>query len=137
MRRRRFVLVPNSRAAVDEQIADLVALGQLGRERARADARRVRLHHADDALDVARADAGAGADRAGHRVARGDERIRAVVEVEEHRLRALEQHPLAGVERLVHEVHGVVDQRREPRREVEVLLRERVGVDRAGGCRPW
>ena len=45
------VLVPNSRAAVDEQVADLVALEQLGRERPAADARRVRLHDADDPLD--------------------------------------------------------------------------------------
>ena len=46
---------------------------------------------------------------------RGDERIGAVVEVEERRLRALEQHVLAGLERVVHEVDGVGDQRREPR----------------------
>jgi hypothetical protein len=115
--------------AIDQQITDLVALVELGREGAGPDARRVRLHHADDALDVARPDAGAGADRAGHRVARRHERIRPVVEVEEHRLRALEQHPLSGVERVVHEVHGVVDQRRETRRERQVLLGERLRVD--------
>ena len=54
-----------------------------------------------------------------------------MVEVEERRLRALEQHPLAGVERLVHEVHGVVDQRREARRQyAEVLLGDLLRVDR-------
>ena len=115
MRRRRPVLVPNSCAALDEQVADRVALEQLGRERPAADARRVRLHDADDALDRARPDAGAGAHAARDRVARRDERIRAVVEVEERRLRAFEQHPLLRVERFVHEVHGVVDHRREAR----------------------
>ena len=109
------MLVPNSCAALDEQVADRVALEQLGRERAAADARGVRLHHPDDAVDRERPDAGAGAHAARDRVARRDERIRAVVEVEERRLRALEQHPLLGVERLVHEVHGVVDHRREAR----------------------
>ena len=38
-----------------------------------------------------------------------------MVEVEVGRLRALEEHPLADVQRLVHEVHGVVDHRREAR----------------------
>ena len=53
-----------------------------------------------------------------------------MVEVEVRRLRALEQHPLLGVERLVHEVHGVVDHRREARHHREVLLADLVGVDR-------
>ena len=66
---------------------------------------------------IARADAGARAHAARDRVARRHVRIRAVVEVEERRLRALEQHPLLGVERLVHEVHGVVDHRLEARHE--------------------
>ena len=45
-----------------------------------------------------------------------------MVEVEVRRLRALEQHPLLRVERLVHEVHGVVDHRLEARHHREVLL---------------
>ena len=48
------------------------------------------------------------------RVRRGDERIRAVVEVEQRRLRALEQHVLAVVERAVDEQRDVADVRREP-----------------------
>ena len=46
-------------AALDEQVADRVALEQLGRERPAADPRDVRLGDADDALDGARPDAGA------------------------------------------------------------------------------
>ena len=46
-------------ADVDQRVA--VGVGQLGRERAGADARRVRLGDADDAVDVARPEAGAGA----------------------------------------------------------------------------
>ena len=68
--------------------------GQLGRERPGADPGDVGLGDADDPVDVAGPDAGAGARAAGHRVRRGDERIGAVVEVEERGLRALEQHVL-------------------------------------------
>ena len=46
--------------------ADLVV--ELGRERPGADARRVRLHDADDLVDLERPDAAAGARAAGDRV---------------------------------------------------------------------
>src|SRR5665811_2433869 len=49
---------------------------------------------------------------------------------EERGLRGLEQHPLLRVERLVHEMHRVVDERRQARRELEVLLRQ---LARVGG----
>ena len=52
----------------------------------------------------ARPEAGADAGAAGGRVRRGDERIGAVVEVEERRLRALQQQVVAGVERVVQQV---------------------------------
>jgi hypothetical protein len=60
-----------------------------------ADARRVRLHDAEHVVEGARARAGAGRRVAGGRVRRGDERIRAVVDVEQRALRALEQDVLA------------------------------------------
>src|SRR5205823_8901267 len=68
-------------ASLDEQLTLLVE--QLGRERPRADARHVRFGDPDDALDVAWADAGARASASRTRVRRRDERIRALVEVEE------------------------------------------------------
>src|SRR2546430_16285436 len=74
----------------------------LRRERAFADARGVGLRDADDAIDTPRADADSGRGARCHRVRRGDERIGAVVEVEQRGLRALEQHLLAVAQ-------GVVD----------------------------
>ncbi len=53
-----------------------------------------------------------------------------MVEVEVRGLRALEQHRPAGLERLVHEVHGVVDHRLQARHHGEVLLADLVGVER-------
>ena len=121
-------------APLDQEVAD--AVEQLGRERPGADAGRVRLGDADDPVDVARPDAGAGAGAAGHRVRRGHERIGAVVEVEEGGLGAFEQDVLAGLERLVHEPDGVGDVGRQPGRElVEVPLRRSRRPTAAAGCR--
>ena len=52
-----------------------------------------------------------------------------MVEVEEGGLRALEEHALTVVERVVEDVHGVVDHRLEPRRHREVLLRHLLEVE--------
>src|SRR5690606_31745820 len=98
--RGRAVLV----ALLAQVLPDLVV--KLGRERARAHAGRVRLADAPDLVDVGRPDARAHTGGAGDRVRRGDERIRAVVEVEQRRLRALEDHVLAGVERLPAKARG-------------------------------
>ena len=117
-------------AALDEQVADRVAVEQLGRERAAADAGHVRLHDADDALDRAGPDAGAGAHAARDRVARRDERIRAVVEVEERRLRAFEQHPLPASSASCTRCTVSSIMRREARHHREVLLGDLVGVER-------
>jgi hypothetical protein len=53
-----------------------------------------------------------------------------VVEVEVRRLRTLEEHALAGVERFVDEVHGVGDERLETRRQPEVPVADLAGVER-------
>ena len=116
-------------AAVDELVADRVALEQLGGERAAADARDVGLGHADHPLDRTRADTGAGAHAPRDGVRRRDERIGAVVEVEEGGLRTLEEHALPAVERVVEDVHGVGDHRLEPRRHRQVLLGDLVAVE--------
>ena len=81
-------------AALADRVAELVL--DLGRERPGADAGHVRLRDAPDLVDVLRPDAGADARGARDRVRRGDERIRAVVDVEQRALRALEQDRLAG-----------------------------------------
>ena len=76
-------------ADLAQGLAELVE--QLGRERAGADAGRVGLEDADHPVDLRRADAGARARAARGRVGRGDERIGAVVDVEQRALAALEQ----------------------------------------------
>ena len=102
---------PGRGAVFAAALADLVGdvAVELGRERPRAHARAVGLDHSPDLVDVLRPDAGADARRARHRVRRGDERIRAVVDVEQRALGALEHDRLAGVEPLVHEPHRVGD----------------------------
>ncbi len=92
-----------------------LGLGHLARERAMAHARGVRLGHADHAIDRARAEA----DPQGRaRRARGrgrDVRVGAVVEIEQGALRALEQHPPAGLQRRVKLARDVAHQRPQPR----------------------
>ena len=83
-------LVPDAR----EMLAHLVE--ELGRERTRADARRVGLHDAEHGVDVARAEAGADGRLPRDRVRRGDERIGADIDVEQRALRTFEQQVPAG-----------------------------------------
>ncbi len=81
-------------AAVAQVLAGGVVL--LGGERAAADAGRIGLHDADDAIDVAGRHAGAAGNADAGAVAAGDERIRAVIDVEQRALGAFEQQSLAG-----------------------------------------
>ena len=108
-------------------LADVVE--ELGRERAGPDARRVRLGDAPHLVDVGRADAGADARRAGDRVRRRDERIGAVVQVEERGLGALEEDEPVGVEHVPADLCGVGDVRLEAVAVALVLLRDRVEVE--------
>ena len=108
-----------------------VVVEQLGRERALADAGGVRLDDADDAGDLGRRDARAGAGAAGRRRRRGHERVGAVVDVEQRRLAGLEQHGLVGGERLVQQQRGVGDHRAEPVDVRQQLLDDLVDLDGA------
>ena len=105
----------------------------LARERALADAGHVRLRHADDLVEAVRADADARRGGRRDRVRRGDERIRAVVEVEKRALGALEEHPPPLAQRAVDEEGRVRDVRSQtlriplvPRRHL--LERDRVAL---------
>ena len=80
---------------------------QLGRERARADARGVRLDDAQGRRDLGRADAGADAGAAGGRVGGGHERVGAVVDVEHGGLAAFHEDVLAFGQSGVEDVFGV------------------------------
>ena len=122
-------------ADLADPLAELVV--ELGRERAGAHARGVRLGHAPHLVDRARPDAGAHAGRARHGVRRGHERIGAVVDVEHRALGALEDHELAPVERAPGDRRGVGDVRLEPVPELHVVLGHRVEVElRVLGERP-
>jgi hypothetical protein len=115
-------------AGRDEVIADVIE--QFGGERARTDTGHVGLGDADDPRDVSGADTGAGARAAGNRIRRGHERIRAVIEIEERRLRAFEEHVLSRVEGLVDKPDRVRDVRLEPRpADLEILAADHVDVD--------
>ena len=70
-------------------------------------------------------DAGGGA----HRVRRGDERIGAVVDVQQRALGALEEHVLAAVEHVPGEPRGVGDELRDPVPVGEVVLGHRLQVE--------
>ena len=72
-------------ADVDQLLTGLVE--ELRREGATSHTRRIRLGDPDDAREVARTDAAADTCSTRCRIRRGDERIRAVVEVEERGLR--------------------------------------------------
>ena len=80
-------------AAVAHVLAGRIVL--LGGKRSAADARGIRLHDADDAVDVPGRHAGAAGDADARAVAAGDERIRAVVDVQQCTLSAFEQDSLA------------------------------------------
>ena len=135
MRRARPVVVPNSpptrRISSPSSSSSSVGNGP------GADARRVGLADAPDLVDVARADAGADARRAGDRVRGGDERIGAVVDVEHRALGALEEHDPVGLERVPDEPGAVGDLGLELVPVGHVLLGHRVQIERGvAGERP-
>ncbi len=65
---------------------------------------------------------GARRGRRRHRVAAGDVRIGAVIDVQHHRLRALEQDALAGAPRFVQPLPHRLGERQDARRELEQML---------------
>src|SRR5579875_987744 len=114
--------------ALDQHVADGVQA--LGGKRAGPHPGDIRLGNADHLVDLARPDARPGARPTGHGVRGRDERVGAVVEIEERGLGALEQDVPAGVEGLVHHGDGVDDHRLESRRVLpQVGLADGLGVD--------
>ena len=96
-RRLRPVVTPFSAPTVEQVVAHGAGLlpVELGRERAAAHARAIGLGDAQDVVQHARADAGAGGGVAGHAVAGGHVGIGAVVHVQQRALRAFEQQVVA------------------------------------------
>ena len=99
-------------APVANVLADLVVL--LGRKRPAADARRIGLHHADHLVDPAAGHARAAGHADARAVAAGDERERAVVDVEQCPLGAFEQDSLARFDRVEQIGRRVGDERLQP-----------------------
>ena len=102
---------------------------QLRGERPRSHARGVGLDDPERARDARRADARPHARAAGRRVRRGDERVRAVVDVEHGGLTALHEDGLATVEGLVEHERGIAHHRLEPVGEGPEVLHHLVDLD--------
>ena len=115
-------------AADTQPFAHLVV--ELRRERSRAHPCDVGLHDAHHPVDPLGADAGAREGAAGDRVRGGHERVRAVVEVEQHALRALEHHVLAVAQGPVEQRSRVDDLGLDPVGERHVLLHDALGIQR-------
>ena len=133
-------LAPGDRAEFAAALAHAVAVGAelLGRERAGADAGSIGLGDAENEADARRAGARAGRRLSGDGVRRGDERIGAVVDIQHHALRALEQHAAAvgaGIFQHAPALPGkgqdLVADRQQCREH-----RLRVGLVLAGGAKP-
>src|SRR5690606_26343153 len=85
-----------------DALADFIK--QFGRERAGTDAGGVGFENPQHIADRLRPHAGAGSGLTGDRIGRGDERIGAVVDIEQRALRAFEQDALAFVPGLVEHI---------------------------------
>lgn len=107
----------------------------LGRERTGADAGRVRLDYAVRLSDRTRRQTKTGADTADASRARGDERVRAKVEVEHERVGALDEDALVLREGVVHERDAVDDVRLETLGELLVAEDLAFGVIPGRGAR--
>jgi hypothetical protein len=105
---------------------------QLGGKRAAADARRVGLGDAEHVAEHLRPDARARGGIAGDAIAGRDERVRAVVDVQQRPLRAFEEDPLAAARMLAERVADVSDHRPEPLRSGQRRLEDRLEGDRLG-----
>ena len=127
-RRGRPVTEPNSLPRFGERRAD--AIGELGGERAGADARRVRLHDAEHVIEHLRADAGARRRGAREAVRARHVRIGAMVDVEQRALRALEQQRFAASASALDRGRDVADHRRDRFAERQHLVARRREIDR-------
>src|SRR5262245_56794359 len=120
---------PRDRAELDPALADQPSrlVLELGRERPLAHPRRICLGDAENIVDGAGPEPRSGRGLSRNRVRRGDERIGAVIDVEQSPLRALEQDALAlpplGVEQRPHRI----DIRQDLRRDLRQLGAERIG----------
>ncbi len=103
---------------------------QLGRKRARSDARRVSLDDTEHFVEHPRPETRSGAGEAGGRVGGSDEGIGAQVDVQHRRLSAFEQHILPLGAQVVQREGDVGDQRRESVRIRELLVESLLEVDR-------
>ena len=102
----------------------------LGGERPGADARRVGLAHADDAVDLRGRHTRARGRAAGGRRGRRDVRIGSVVDVQHRRLRAIEHHAVAGFHPAREQERCVGDIGSQPARIAQIFVQDL--LDREG-----
>src|SRR5690606_33310115 len=110
-----------------EQLAGFVE--QLGRERPVANPGAVSLYDADDAVDLSRRYAEAGAASANRRVARRNVRVRAEVDVEQRSLGAFGEDVFAFLQRGVQVLRSVDDVGVDQAIELDVLLDDGVHIE--------
>ena len=80
---------------------------QFGWERTRANPRRIGLHDSKDVIEITRTHSGTRTRCRGNGIGRGDERIGAVVDIEETTLRALEQNTFVRVSKILQDLCNV------------------------------
>ena len=99
-------------------------------ERTGADARAVRFRRTDDSIHGARPDAGSGEDAGRDRLRRRNERIGAVIDVEQRPLRAFQQNVQPALQRAADSERRIGDVRREAFRVALVLGDDLLRVER-------
>ncbi len=107
-------------AALADVVADVVVL--LGRKGPAADARGVGLDDAHEILHRLRRNTRAGVEPQRRAVAAGHVRVRAVIDVQQHGVRAFENDPLPCLAMLAEAGARVIDKRLHPTAEIAVLL---------------
>ena len=103
---------------------------EFGRERAAADAGAVRLDDAEHEARRRRPGAAARAGRPGDGVGRSDERVGAMIDIEQHALRALEQYPPSAPPGLVEVAPHRPRERQDEVRDFGEVVLEPLTIDR-------
>ena len=116
--------VPDARGKL---IADFVI--ELGRKRTTADTSRIGLGDTEHVLQLLRPDAHAGRRLTGDAIAGCDERICAVIDVEQRGLRAFEQQALAGANHRIHFAGDVGHHRLQSIGELQRFVQRLLKID--------
>ena len=122
---------PRNRAEFTPDFADFVAVGveQFGRERTRADARRISFDYTDNLVDILHADARTDSRLSCNRVRRSNIRVRSEIVVQHGGLSTFEQQGRAVVQLVRQNFPSGNDKRRQKFGDFIQLFQQIVGVD--------